>query len=122
MSLTDDWKAERLKYNQSYFCRDDEEKITTIAMWNGRDLFSSELHATLNFGYWEVLAPCDYEELQRIKDERSDYIDTMAKQGEQIEQLLQLLKECREHIDNTPNENSYSDKYDILDNINEVLK
>lgn len=116
MSLTDDWKAERLKKEKDYF-------VKTLS--NGK-IYPAHLYDDNSFSFCgnrteyfpvestdiEVLAPCDYEE-------RVNHIDTMAKQGAEIERLRKendnlsaiitggeleighlrtLLKECKPYI------------------------
>lgn len=68
MSLTDDWKAGKLKWHKSYYCQNKKGEIVVATLIGEDTLYSKELGGKLNFGYWEVLAPCDYEELQRLKE------------------------------------------------------
>lgn len=84
MSLTDEWKAERLRKEKDYFVK---------TSCNGK-IYPAHLYDDNSFSFCgnrteyfpvegtdiEVLAPCDYEE-------RADHIDTMAKQGAEIERL-----------------------------------
>lgn len=93
MSLTDDWKAERLKKEKDYF-------VKTLS--NGK-IYPAHLYDDNSFSFCgnrteyfpvegtdiEVLSPCDYEE-------RADYIDAMAKQGKKIERLKEVIRTARD--------------------------
>lgn len=83
--LTDKWKAGELEWHKSYYCRDTETGKIVIAMLEGdNSLYAKELCGELVCGYWDVLAPCDYEELDSLKKENT--------------KLKELLKECRPYI------------------------
>lgn len=73
MSLTDDWKAGSLKPGH-YYCKAQSGEIK------------------------EVLSPCDYEEMQRLKKE-NDNLSALITGGElEIGYLRTLLKECKPYI------------------------
>lgn len=68
MSLTDDWKAERLKKEKDYF-------VKTLS--NGK-IYPAHLYDDNSFSFCgnrtentdiEVLATCDYKELYRLREE-----------------------------------------------------
>lgn len=75
MSLTDDWKAERLKKEKDYF-------VKTLS--NGK-IYPAHLYDDNSFSFCgnrteyfpventdiEVLATCDYKELYRLREEKS---------------------------------------------------
>ena len=84
-ALTEKWKAGELEWHKSYYCKDTETGKIVIAMLEGDNcLYAKELCGELIFGYWDVLAPCDYEELDSLKKENIE--------------LKELLKECRPYI------------------------
>lgn len=43
----------------------------------------------------EILAPCNYEELQRLKEDRNCYKNAFEKADKEITELVALLKECK---------------------------
>lgn len=86
MSLTDDWKAEKLK-NGWYFCLYENDAVFPALCFDD-DFDDYELKVM------EVLAPCDYEELQRLEKGWELYShETVI-----TKQLRQLLKECKQHM------------------------
>lgn len=135
--LTDDFKNLKLKEGQKYFCktptgidvfefeicRDDLNNVWCY-LENQRYCYNNVYHSD----EIEVLAPCDYEELQQLKEENKSLIkEYQAKQiditnlfneNEQLRQLLYSLKCCltSETIDTQVR----IDK--ALAKINEVLK
>jgi hypothetical protein len=56
-SLTDDWKAGKLKWHASYYCINPKGEVVVATLLGDDILYSKELGGTLNIGYWEVLAP-----------------------------------------------------------------
>lgn len=75
-----------------------------------------------------VFPPQNFEELQELKEQVEDLrkdlksaIWYQAVQNESINNLRKILRECREYIDSTPVEDSYSDRYDLLTRINVVI-
>lgn len=56
-SLTDDWKAGKLKWHASYYCINPKSEVVVATLLGDDILYSKELGGTLNIGYWEVLAP-----------------------------------------------------------------
>ena len=77
MSLTDDWKAERLKKEKDYFVK---------TLCNGK-IYPAHLYDDNSFSFCgnrtvkstdiEVLALCDYEELYRLKEENKQMFDLL---------------------------------------------
>lgn len=95
MSLTDDWKNGKLKWDKYYYCKACNN--TTIAMKTGeRKLWSREWEG-LDPYFWEVVAEVpSYEELQRLESKLKHLLDLQANQDQEIEALRDLLKECKE--------------------------
>lgn len=81
MSLTDDWKAERLKKEKDYFVK---------TLCSGK-IYPAHLYDDNSFSFCgnrteyfpvkstdiEVLAPCDCEELYRLKEENKQMFDLL---------------------------------------------
>lgn len=74
MSLTDDWKAERLKKEKDYF-------VKTLS--NGK-IYPAHLYDDNSFSFCgnentdiEVLATCDYKELYRLREENKQMFDLL---------------------------------------------
>lgn len=74
MNLTDDWKAERLKKEKDYFVK---------TLCNGK-IYPAHLYDDNSFSFCgnestdiEVLDPCDYEELYRLKEENKQMFDLL---------------------------------------------
>lgn len=103
MSLTDDWKAGKLKEDW-YFIKFDD--VIYQDYYNGYFIQTGDTDGI------EVLAPCDYGELQRLKSENAELIETngslsrqvkhlldlQKEEDKEVERLRDLLKECKEHI------------------------
>lgn len=85
MSLTDDWKNGKLEWHKSYYCENKKGEIVVATLLGEDTLYSKELGGTLNIGYWDVLAPCDYDVLA--------HLETKAEwQAERIKELEQDVK------------------------------
>ena len=84
-SLTDDWKAGKLKWHASYYCINPKSEVVVATVLGDDILYSKELGGTLNIGYWEVLAPCDYETLVHLET-KTEW------QAERIKELEQDVK------------------------------
>lgn len=84
-SLTDDWKAGKLKWHASYYCINPKSEVVVATVLGNDTLYSKELGGTLNIGYWEVLAPCDYETLVHLET-KTEW------QAERIKELEQDVK------------------------------
>lgn len=89
-NLTEDFKRGRLKSGW-YFCEilsGDEETVIPVYL--------------LKIGYClengkviEVLAPCDYDELQRLKEENNTLSALVTGNELENDKLRELLKECK---------------------------
>lgn len=102
MSLTDDWKAGELRTGY-YFVRLLEGYVT-VAYFNGLDILICP-----GWEIVEILAPCDYEELLRLKEENKRMAYDLSNQGykiknqrheinnrlSEINKLHNLLKKCQ---------------------------
>lgn len=76
MSLTDDWKAERLKKEKDYFVKTlSNGKIYPAHLYDDNSL-SFCGNRTENTDI-EVLATCDYKELYRLKEENKQMFDLL---------------------------------------------
>lgn len=99
MSLTDDWKAGKLE-DGFYFIKLENGKtpVAELETWYKPNTESGEMEEVEQAfsGYpdniiSEVVAPCDYDELQRLKKGWELYShETVI-----TKQLRQLLKECK---------------------------
>lgn len=89
MSLMDDFNAGKL-YGW-YFCKvliDNKNHVCPVFISKNENDFEIK----------DVLAPCDYEELQRLKKE-NDNLSALITGGElEIGHLRILLKECKPYI------------------------
>lgn len=83
--LTDDWKNKKLKWHKSYYCKNKKGEIVVATLLGDDILYSKELGGTLNIGYWDVLAPCDYEVLAHL-EAKNEW------QAERIKELEQDVK------------------------------
>lgn len=113
MSLTDDWKTNKFKTGEIFFIsvNKDKPEPATISM-DGDFIDMSGTYISPYTNEIEVLAPCDYEELQRLKEENDTLRNrciSLERQGAGIridleserivnEQLRKLLKECKEAL------------------------
>lgn len=129
-NLTEKWKNKELKWHKSYYCKNKKGDITVATLMGDSDLYSKELGGTLNFGYWEVLAPCDYEELQALKAENAVFKDLIKECQNKISEVLEDYAEldracaiessCAWYKQDFMEENK--EIYKFLTKINEVLK
>lgn len=101
MSLTDDWKAEKLKDGWYYTLITNDEITPNLWFDDEWDDFRGNVV--------EVLAPCDYEELQRLKEENADLqvgADSLRELNKimrrnydkKVDSLRELLRECLAHL------------------------
>lgn len=67
MSLTDDWKNGKLEWHKSYYCENKKGEIVVATLLGEDTLYSKELGGTINIGYWDVIAPCDYNVLAHLE-------------------------------------------------------
>lgn len=116
MSLTKKWKAKELK-NGWYWI---------MLEWSAKPFpaysFDNYFDEQDNEEIVEVVAPCDYDEMQRLKEEHERGCldcDYLAEYGK----MRPLLRECifslNYHIGMCPN---FQKGKDLLTRINEVLK
>lgn len=120
MSLTDDWKARKLKAG-AYYVRLSNGRVDVAKL----SKFNRFYAISYTFEVVEVLAPCDYEELKRVRDENNDLSALVTSNEIEIDHLCQLLKEVKEKIHNEfINQDIVSiDKFNkILTRITKVLK
>lgn len=67
MSLTEDWEDGKLKRSQLYFLKDVEEAANLVAFLSeGNHFYDARTKVEITKRI-KVLAPCDYEELQKYK-------------------------------------------------------
>ncbi len=129
MSLTDDWKAGKLE-DGFYFIKLENGKtpVAELETWYKPNTESGEMEEVEQAfsGYpdniiSEVVAPCDYDELQRLKKGWELYShETVI-----TKQLRQLLKECQTFFEeeNPKDFTVLSERMeDLLTKINEVMK
>lgn len=85
MSLTDDWKNGKLEWHKSYYFENKKGEIVVATLLGEDTLYSKELGGTINIGYWDVIAPCDYNVLAHLET-KSEW------QAERIKELEQDVK------------------------------
>lgn len=114
MSLTDDWKAGKLKQGW-YWIKNKVRGIVPDQVIGNDWLLSGRCNVE------EVLTSCDYDELQRLKKGWELYShETVI-----TKQLRQLLRECKTFFEeeNPKDFTVLSERMeDLLTKINEVLK
>lgn len=147
--LTEKWKKGELKWHKSYYCKNKKGEIAIATLMGDDVLYSAELGGTLNFGYWEVLAECDYEELQRLESDslvKNEGVEIVAELTDEIQklkskrdelaydlgvadtqngELLRLLKEWVEAypvVAVTCDLKNFAKIKELLDKTNEVLE
>lgn len=109
MSLTDDWKNGKLKRPNLFYIRGRDKDVLIAKLANDNRLYSVD---SPYFEYQEnieVLAPCDYEVLQRIKISEKMCIDDYKRVVDECERLKKEVKKLRQ----VSNKNIYT----ILDKI-----
>lgn len=121
MSLTDDWKARKLKAGP-YYVRLSNGSVDVAKL----SKFNRFYAISCTFEVVEVLAPCDYEELKRVRDENNDLSALVTSNEIEIDHLCQLLKECdgcvRSLKGRGVSDCNGSNLNDLLTRIHEVLK
>lgn len=136
MSLTDDWNAGKLKSGKSFFIKFKNGEIEIAKLQHNDtfeyyDLFGTCTVLASGFDKIEVLAPCDYEELYRLKEELKSKDQTAAKAVEIAQlasnenlELRQLLSECKEYLSDVEEYKvkNADEAYLLLTRINEVMK
>lgn len=115
MSLTDDWKDNKLPKDKKYFIKfssfnlDGSESTIGIAYLDQYNEFSYQygfydIYVLSNYDVEEVLAPCDYEDLQRLESDRLAKIEAdeiNAELEHRIKEICSLLKECIPFVENS---------------------
>lgn len=101
-NLTENWKNKELKWHKSYYCKNKKGEIAIATLMGDDVLYSAELGGTLNFGYWEVLAECDYEELQRLESDslaKNEGVEIVAELKEENAKQKELIKKLGDDIE-----------------------
>lgn len=146
MILTDDWKNGNLECSEFYYVKTNLNPSIRVDCFCYHHLENNVVHCGFkeyNDNIIEVLAPCDYEELQRLRkltakllengDRASEIIQQRCKEIEQLHQLLKESKNALEWYAQCKCSKSMIDKEGIifefadkankaLTRINEVLK
>lgn len=129
MSLTEDWKSEKLKKGW-YYCRLKNGLIHHFE-FNSKDFTDLTCHTA---PVAEVFAPCDYAEIATFyayyKEAQrmcSDYMKKNTRLESDNRKFRQLLKELQYYIVNTPvleqgSEQKTKQIHNLLTRINEVLR
>lgn len=99
MSLTDDWKAGKLKCGLYWVKFRGKIVIAECVVFGDVAApFKIETKTDFTIKISEVLSPCNYEELQQLKKENDD-LSALITSGEiEISYLRHLLKECKEYL------------------------
>lgn len=128
--LTDKWKNKELKWHKSYYCKNKKGEIAIATLMGDDVLYSTELGGTLNFGYWQVLAECDYEELQRLESDRlakNEGVEIVAELKEENSRQKELIKKLGDNIELLEIKKSiliteYNELYQLLKECKRLLK
>lgn len=75
----------KLEWHKSYYCENKKGEIVVATLLGEDTLYSKELGGTINIGYWDVIAPCDYNVLAHLET-KSEW------QAERIKELEQDVK------------------------------
>lgn len=115
IDLTEKWKLRELERGKLYWCKVKNKGVILCYLWLQANKFTRLAgyvnKCIFNEDILEVLAPCDYEELQALKAENAVFKD--------------LIKECKEFFEeeNPKYYTIMSERMDeLLTKINEVLK
>lgn len=133
MSLTDDWKAERLKKEKDYFVKTlSNGKIYPAHLYDDNS-FSFCGNGTRYFPYGKqeikVLAVCNYDHFveltEKVKKFENDDLSAVITGCElEVNKLRELLKECKEYLSDV--DEYFTKNADeatvLLTKIEEVLK
>lgn len=120
MSLTDDWKARKLKTG-GYYVRLSNGRVDIAKLSKYNNFYA----ISYTFEVKEVLAPCDYDYISELESKNKHLLDLQANQDKEVEKLRELLWECKEKIHNEfINQEivSIDNFYELLTRIGEVLK
>lgn len=96
MNLTEDWQNKKLKWHKSYYCKNKKGEIVVATLLGDDILYSKELGGTLNIGYWDVLAPCDYDVLAHLETKAEWQAERIKELEKEIE-LKQRFINARNH-------------------------
>ena len=119
MSLTDDWKAEKLNSGW-YFCKLKNGSIHHFE-FNGKDFTDLTCHIA---PVAEVLSPCDYDYISELQSKNKHLLDLQANQDKEVEKIRKLLWECKDYIDFCSVPEGFGKSYiaeNLLTRINEAL-
>ena len=117
-NLTEKWKNKELEWHKSYYCRNKKDDICIATLMDDDTLDSQELGGTLNFEYWEVLAPVpSYQEYLESESHCAVYSEVNKWLKDENQQLKELLRECRETIETSVWGNCSA----LTDQIDEVI-
>ena len=109
--LTEKWKKEELEKGKLYFCRTVEGNIDVCKLDSLNDMCGTQgyYHMPQDENSFEVLSPCDYEELERLKEENKNlynmldvlnrHLDLLLKEDNENPQLISILKEYLKILD-----------------------
>ncbi len=102
--LTDKWKNGELKWHKSYYCKNKKGDVCIAIFMDDGNLYSKELGGTLDFKYWEVLAPVpSFKELQSLKAQLAEHKEYCCCAKNEVlvlenARLKELLEECQTRI------------------------
>lgn len=114
MSLTDDWKARKLKTG-GYYVRLSNGSVDIAKLSKYNNFYA----ISYTFEVKEVLAPCDYGYISELESKNKHFLDLQANQDKEVEKLRELLWECLSHL--SSDGFSVTPLNILLDKINEVL-
>ncbi len=133
MSLTDDWKAGKLRKNKNYFVRVAGKRKVYPARLYSDNAFSFCGNGTRYFPYGKqeikVLAVCNYDHFveltEKVKKFENDDLSAVITGCElEVNKLRELLKECKEYLSDV--DEYFTKNADeatvLLTKIEEVLK
>lgn len=95
MSLTEDWKAKELLYGKSYWCCGKEDKVEMCTLGYDNKFYSGVYEVE---GIEEVLAICDYEEVQQLKADLKFMKESQAVEDKELQEAREensiLINRC----------------------------
>lgn len=101
MSLTDDWNNKKFKTGQRFFISINKGKPEPATVDMDGDFVDMEgmpINSITN--EIEVLALCDYEELQNLKLTKYMAVNIACSATEENKKLRDLLKDCKKFLEN----------------------
>lgn len=130
--LTEAWENGELKWHKSYYCQNTKGDFCIATLMGADVLYSQELGASLNFGYWEVLAKVpSYEKWNAVLESNENLFKTiqvlkkrLVEVTEENAKLKELLKECRDELNEYDSYTEFNEvgRNKLLTKIDEVLK